>query len=143
MCRCGAQNDAANINCSFGVIPLSRDPRTVIPFNPQAKRRKVAPKWVAAIWICIAAGLDGIAVHTGLSENNNCVALTGLRVGELLALIWQNINFEDRTIKIQSSLWNGLIVPEDRGQYPGVACRTGFDEVTVPAPGALCTQRAS
>src|SRR5579859_1543209 len=39
-----------------------------------------------------------------------CGALTGLRVGELLALTWQNINFEDRTIKIQSSLWNGQIV---------------------------------
>lgn len=39
-----------------------------------------------------------------------CGALTGLRVGELLALAWRNVSFEKRTISIQNSLWNGLLV---------------------------------
>jgi integrase len=39
-----------------------------------------------------------------------CGACTGVRVGELLALTWGNVTFEDRTIKIQNSLWNGLMV---------------------------------
>jgi hypothetical protein len=28
----------------------------------------------------------------------------------LLALTWANVSFDDRTIKVQNSLWNGLIV---------------------------------
>jgi integrase len=39
-----------------------------------------------------------------------CGACTGARVGELLALMWGNISFEDKTIKIQNSLWNGKMV---------------------------------
>src|SRR5205823_8639468 len=39
-----------------------------------------------------------------------CGACTGVRAGELLALTWGNVSFEDRTIKIQNSLWNGLMV---------------------------------
>ncbi len=39
-----------------------------------------------------------------------CAALTGLRVGELLALAWQNVSFDNRTISVQRSLWNGQFV---------------------------------
>lgn len=39
-----------------------------------------------------------------------CGALTGFRVGELLALTWGNVSFENQTIKVQNSLWNGQIV---------------------------------
>jgi integrase len=53
-------------------------------------------------------------ILAGLPEQHRavftCGALTGLRVGELLALTWANVSFDDRTIKVQNSLWNGLIV---------------------------------
>jgi integrase len=39
-----------------------------------------------------------------------CGACTGVRVGELLALTWGNVSFEEHTIKIQNSLWNGQMV---------------------------------
>ena len=40
-----------------------------------------------------------------------CVALTGVRFGELLALQWKHINFQSKTLKIEQSLWQGQIVP--------------------------------
>jgi len=57
MCRCGAENDASNIDCSFCKTPLSRDPRTVIPFAPQPMKSKRVQNWVAAILILIGVGL--------------------------------------------------------------------------------------
>jgi len=39
------------------------------------------------------------------------VALTGARIGEILALQWKHIDFQNRTIRIEQSLWNGRLVP--------------------------------
>jgi integrase len=39
------------------------------------------------------------------------VALTGLRLGELLALQWKHVDFENCKLRIQQSLWNAEIVP--------------------------------
>jgi integrase len=39
------------------------------------------------------------------------VALTGLRLGELLALQWKHVDFEKGRLRIQQSLWEGEIVP--------------------------------
>jgi integrase len=39
------------------------------------------------------------------------VALTGLRLGELLALQWKHVDFERGRLRIQQSLWEGEIVP--------------------------------
>src|SRR5262249_12128356 len=36
-----------------------------------------------------------------------CVALTGVRLGELLALKWKHIDFENRVLHIQQSIWDG------------------------------------
>ncbi len=40
----------------------------------------------------------------------NCVALTGLRLGELLALEWRHVDFSAGVIKVEQSLWRGQIV---------------------------------
>jgi integrase len=37
-------------------------------------------------------------------------ALTGLRIGELLALQWKHVDFENRTLRIVQSLWYGELV---------------------------------
>lgn len=39
-----------------------------------------------------------------------CIALTGLRIGELLALQWNHIDFESHSITVQQNLWRGTIV---------------------------------
>jgi integrase len=37
-------------------------------------------------------------------------ALTGARLGELLALQWKHVDFERRTLRIEQSLWHGELV---------------------------------
>lgn len=39
-----------------------------------------------------------------------CVALTGIRLGELLALRWMNVDFTCRRLTITHSLWRGQLV---------------------------------
>jgi len=38
------------------------------------------------------------------------VAITGLRIGELLALQWKHIDFEKRTLRVAQALWEGQLV---------------------------------
>jgi len=45
-----------------------------------------------------------------------CVAMTGLRLGELLALRWLNVDFEQSRMTITHSLWRGrLVAPKTAG----------------------------
>jgi integrase len=39
-----------------------------------------------------------------------CVALTGLRLGELLALQWKYVDLQSKTLRVAHSLWNGQLV---------------------------------
>ena len=39
-----------------------------------------------------------------------CLALTGLRAGELLALQWKHIDLERGELRVEQSLWNGQVV---------------------------------
>jgi integrase len=39
-----------------------------------------------------------------------CIAITGLRIGELLALRWRNIDFTNRRLSITHNLWRGRLV---------------------------------
>lgn len=55
--------------------------------------------------------------------------LTGMRIGELLALQWKHVDFEARTITIQQSLTRELVFDED-----------GKTEKTVDALGATKTR---
>src|SRR5262249_26877450 len=40
----------------------------------------------------------------------DCVALTGTRLGEALALKWKHIDLEQRILRIEHSLWRGKLV---------------------------------
>ncbi len=40
-----------------------------------------------------------------------CAALTGVRMGELLALQWKHVDLEKRQIRIEQSLWHGQLIP--------------------------------
>lgn len=39
-----------------------------------------------------------------------CLAMTGMRIGELLALEWRHVDFKARTIQIEQSFWCGQLV---------------------------------
>ena len=39
-----------------------------------------------------------------------CVALTGLRLGELLALQWKHVDLRSKSLKVEQSLWRGQII---------------------------------
>lgn len=41
----------------------------------------------------------------------DCVALTGTRLGEALALKWKHIDLERQTLRVEHSLWRGRLVP--------------------------------
>lgn len=44
-----------------------------------------------------------------------CVALTGLRVGELLALCWKDLDFQNHTLQVNRSLWRRqLMTPKTK-----------------------------
>jgi integrase len=51
----------------------------------------------------------------GVPENFRCLfvtaALTGARLGELLALQWEHLKLEERTLRIEQSLWKGQLIP--------------------------------
>jgi len=63
------------------------------------------------------------------------VALVEVRLGELLALKWKNINFETLTLQIQQSLWKGqLVTPKTEGslrniQFRGILARVLTDHL--------------
>ena len=38
-----------------------------------------------------------------------CLALTGLRIGELLALRWKNVDWESKKVRITHALWRGQL----------------------------------
>ncbi|MBP1623736.1 MAG: putative Phage integrase, partial [Acidobacteria bacterium] len=61
-----------------------------------------------------------------------CVSLTGLRLGELLALQWRHVDFNARTIKVEQSLWRGQIVsPKTTGSVRTVPYGEVLGEILV------------
>ncbi|HUU13876.1 MAG TPA: site-specific integrase, partial [Terriglobia bacterium] len=47
-----------------------------------------------------------------------CAALTGARLGELLALQWKHIDFDGKKLRIEQSLWHGqLVTPKTEGSF--------------------------
>jgi len=50
------------------------------------------------------------AVPVELRAFFDCVALTGTRLGEALALKWKHIDLERRTLQVEHSLWRGQLL---------------------------------
>jgi integrase len=80
----------------------------LISGSPVRKRHKPkCPRLAKAAWTPeqVRKIVDAVpAEHKPLFI---CIALTGLRLGELLALRWKNVDFLGDTIHIERSLWGG------------------------------------
>jgi len=67
--------------------------------------RHEKPIWTPAQLLNILS-----AAPTGLRAFFDCVALTGTRLGEVLALKWKHVDLERRLLRIEHSLWRGQLL---------------------------------
>jgi integrase len=83
-----------------------------------------------------------------------CVALTGVRQGELLGLQWKHINLAARKLRIEQSLWQGqLVAPKTVGSVRTICLGNVLTEVLdahfqqtahkAPADFVFCTNEGS
>jgi integrase len=75
-----------------------------IDTNQQVDRHE-KPIWFPAQLLNILS-----ADPTGLRALFDCVALTGTRLGEVLALKWKHVDLERRLLRIEDSLWRGQLL---------------------------------
>jgi len=101
-----------------GVFSLAEDD-DLIEKSPVRDRHKPAvlkhekPVWTAEQVKAIIGGAP--AQYRGLFA---CAALTGARLGELLALQWKHIDFDRWKLRIEQSLWHGrLMTPKTEGSF--------------------------
>jgi integrase len=83
------------------LIPRSPVRRKHKPHVPQSEKTAWTPEQVKAILGEIPANYRPIFI---------CLALTGLRAGELLGLQWKNLNLERGELRVEQSLWNNQVV---------------------------------
>ena len=104
------------------ILALAVD-NDVIARSPVRKRHKPAvvrrekPIWSSAQLLNILS-----AAPADLRAFFDCVALTGARLGEVLALKWKHIDLERRTLRVEHSLWRRQLVspktPASRRSIP-------------------------
>jgi integrase len=94
-----------------GVFSLAVD-NDVVPKSPIRKRHKPVyrnqekPVWTSERVFSIIQ-----AAPAGHRAFFSCAALTGARLGELLALKWKHIDVDGQRLRIEQSLWQKQIVP--------------------------------
>src|SRR5262249_30366700 len=92
-----------------GIFSLAVD-SDLIPKSPVRRQHKPAlERREKAVWTA-----DQLRqIIAGAPEQYRpmfiCAALTGVRLGELLALKWKHIDFENRVLHIEQSLWDGEV----------------------------------
>ena len=82
------------------------------PYVPKSEKSAWTPEQVRAILDEVPSRHRAVFV---------CVALTGLRAGELLGLKWKHVGLEDGELRVEQSLWNKQIVtPKTRSSKDSV-----------------------
>jgi integrase len=94
-----------------GIFSLAEENDLISKSPIRRKHKPVLPREEKPVWTAEQVRKIIEAVPTRFQVLFMTVALTGLRVGELLALQWKHVDFEDCRLRIQQSLWNGEIVP--------------------------------
>jgi integrase len=93
-----------------GIMSLALD-SDLIDRSPIRNRHKPTvdkhekPIWSPAQLLNILS-----AAPIGLRAFFDCVALTGTRLGEVLALKWKHVDLERRILRIEHSLWRGQLL---------------------------------
>lgn len=93
-----------------GVFSVAVDNDLIVRSPVRRKHKPHVPKSEKTAWTTeqVRAILDEVEpIYRPLFV---CLALTGLRAGELLGLRWKNINLETGELRVEQSLWNKLVV---------------------------------
>src|SRR5215470_715765 len=99
------------------LVPRSPVRRKHVPHVPRSEKPRWAPEQVRAILDEIPSNYRPVFV---------CLALTGIRAGELLGLQWKHVSIEGRELRIEQSLWNKQVVePKTRTSKDSI----WFDDV--------------
>jgi integrase len=83
------------------LVPRSPVRRKHVPHVPRSEKPRWTREQVRAILDEIPANYRPVFV---------CLALTGIRAGELLGLQWKHLSIERRELRIEQSLWNKQVV---------------------------------
>lgn len=101
-----------------GLIPENPVAKVTLPRQERTEMRFLSPRQ-----------LHAMVEHTAPSWRllTAMAALTGLRKGEQLALLFTDVNFEDRTIRISKSMRGGVVT----------SCKTSSSVGVIPLPESL------
>lgn len=104
-----------------GIFHLAAD-NDLIPRSPVRDRhRPVCHKTEKPAWTPVQVRRILETVPAEYRCAFTCVALTGLRLGELLALQWQDIELQTRTLRVVRSLWkNQLVTPKTKASVRSI-----------------------
>jgi integrase len=102
------RNDLALLQSVFS---LAED-NDLIPKSPiRRKHKPCIQKTEKPVWTADEVRKIIQAAPSGFRPLLTCAALTGVRLGELLAIQWKHIDFVQGVLHIRQSLWNGQTLP--------------------------------
>jgi len=101
-----------------GIFSLAEDDDLLEKSPVRDRHKPVVPKREKPVWTPEQVR----AIIGSVPERNRalfaCAALTGARLGELLALRWKHIDLDGRKLRIEQSLWRGrLVTPKTEGSF--------------------------
>lgn len=93
-----------------GIFSLAEENDLISKSPVRRKHKPTATREDKPVWTAEQIRKVIEAVPTRFQVLFATVALTGLRLGELLALQWKHVDFENGRLRIEQSLWEGQIV---------------------------------
>ena len=93
-----------------GILALAVDNDLIARLPIRNRHKPTVEKREKPIW----SPTQVRSILQGAPENLRsffvCVALTGTRLGEVLGLMWKHVDFEQKRLRIEQSLWRGQLV---------------------------------
>jgi len=101
-----------------GVFSLAEDDDLIEKSPVRGRHKPVVPKEEKPVWTPEQVRAIIGSVPERYRALFACAALTGARLGELLALQWKHSDFDGRKLRIEQSLWRGrLVTPKTKGSF--------------------------
>lgn len=101
-----------------GVFSLAEDDDLIEKSPVRGRHKPVVPKREKPVWTPEQVRAIIGAAPERYRALIACAALTGARLGELLALQWKHIDFDGKKLRIEQSLWHGqLVTPKTEGSF--------------------------